>query len=237
MTTNENTHASHRQTLLKFVAHSATVLKIAHRYGWHPGARYTNLRDVRQFPRLGFLDIDWKRYDFARHLEAAQQTRPMLTVARDIEDKRDLSNIIDQAFRLLEFSDNVIVVPKDRSLERKLHSAIPDLFLLGYSVPTRYGGTTLPPEAFKRPVHLLGGRPDVQRALAEKMPVVSIDTNRFTLDAAFGDYFDGHTFRPHPVGGYRRCLEESLKNMSKLWESYRVGNWESYRVGNQATDV
>ena len=54
----------------------------------------------------------------------------------------------------------------------------------------------------RRPVHLLGGRPDVQRRLAELMPVFSIDTNRFTLDAAFGDYFDGEMFRPHPIGGY-----------------------------------
>src|SRR5262249_48354755 len=69
----------------KFVAHSATVLSIAVAQGWLPGARYTNLRDVRRFGRLGFLDIEWKRYDFQRHLEAAAHTRPMLTVARDIE--------------------------------------------------------------------------------------------------------------------------------------------------------
>ena len=57
-----------RQRVLKFVAHSATVLEIAVQQGWLPGARYTNLRDVKRFPRLGFLDIDWKNYDFSRHL-------------------------------------------------------------------------------------------------------------------------------------------------------------------------
>jgi len=210
-----------RRPILKFVAHSATVLNIAVSHGWLPGARYTNLRDIRTFPRLGFLDIDFKNYDFFRHLEAAQKTKPMLTVARDIEEKRDLKRILDQAYRLLEWSNRVIIVPKDRLLESRLCKAIPPEFLLGFSVPTRYGGTQLAPSAFKRPVHLLGGRPDVQRKLAEQMPVFSIDTNRFTLDAAFGDYFDGQIFRPHPIGGYQRCLDDSLRNITALWSDYR----------------
>src|SRR5262245_28472772 len=208
------------RSVIKFVNHSATVLEIAVSYGWLPGARYTNLRDVRRFRKLGFLDIEWRRYDFTRHLEAASVTRPLMTVARDIENKRDLKGILDQAFRLLEFCNYVVVVPKDPLLESKLCSSIPREFVLGYSVPTRYGGTSLSPLAFKRPVHLLGGRPDVQRTLAEVMPVLSLDANRFTLDAAFGDYFDGETFRPHPKGGYVRCLTESVKNIETLWTGY-----------------
>ena len=121
----------------------------------------------------------------------------MMTVALDIEEKRDLRRIIDQAYKLLDYAKYVIVVPKDPLLEGRLCRSIPKEFLLGFSVPTRYGGTKLSPEAFRRPVHLLGGRPDVQRQLANRMPVFSIDTNRFTLDAAFGDYFDGEIFRPH----------------------------------------
>jgi hypothetical protein len=208
--------------ILKFVNHSATVLEIAVKHGWLPGARYTNLRDVKRHPKLGFLDIDWKRYDFRRHLEAAARTRPIMTVARDVEDKRDLRRIIDQAYRLLDYATHVVVVPKDPLLEGKLCRSIPPEFVLGFSVPTRYGGTALSPLAFKRPVHLLGGRPDVQRTLGNQMPVFSIDTNRFTLDAAFGDYFDGEIFRPHPKGGYRNCLSASVKNISSLWDNYNA---------------
>ncbi len=148
-------------------------------------------------------------------------TRPIMTVARDVEEKGDLRQIIDQAYRLLEFANYVIVVPKDPLLESKLCTAIPADFVLGFSVPTRYGGTKLSPQAFKRSVHLLGGRPDAQRRLAEQMPVFSIDVNRFTLDAVFGDYFDGEKFRPHPKGGYHRCLAESVINIGALWVSYR----------------
>jgi hypothetical protein len=199
------------------------VLQIAVEHGWLPGARYTNLRDVRTFPQLGFLDIDWKKYDFARHLETAGITRPLMTVARDIEHRRDLRRTIDQAFRLLEFARHVVVVPKDPLLEGRLNESIPAEFLLGFSVPTRYGGTKLSPSAFRRPVHLLGGRPDVQRKLANAMPVFSIDANRFTLDAAFGDYFDGEIFRRHPVGGYRVCLRDSVRNITSLWNGYNNG--------------
>jgi hypothetical protein len=52
------------------------------------------------------------------------------------------------------------------------------------------------------------------------MPVVSIDCNRFTLDACFGDYFDGEIFRPHPRGGYIRCLTDSISNITDLWNDY-----------------
>jgi hypothetical protein len=146
-----------------------------------------------------------------------------MTVARDIESRRELVRTIDQAFQLLEFARYVVVVPKDPLLERRLNEAIPPEFLLGFSVPTRYGGTRLSPSSFRRPVHLLGGRPDVQRKLADSMPVFSIDANRFTLDAAFGDYFDGEIFRPHPTGGYQTCLSESVKNITALWKSYDYG--------------
>jgi hypothetical protein len=46
------------------VTHSDTVLEIAVAYGFWPGARYTNLRDVKRFARLGFLDIDWSDTTF-----------------------------------------------------------------------------------------------------------------------------------------------------------------------------
>jgi hypothetical protein len=202
------------------VAHSRTVLSIALQHGWRAGARYTNLRDVRHLTNLGFLDIDWQHYSFARHLEAARTFKPLMTVARDVTDLKQLDTILEEATLLAKHSRYVVVVPKDSKLHKTLGKVIPPEFVLGYSVPTRYGGTPIAPQAFKSRVHLLGGRPDVQRRLAEVMNVVSVDCNRFTLDAAFGDYFDGETFRPHPEGGYQRCLKDSILNINRLWETY-----------------
>ena len=209
--------------ILKCVAHSRSVLGIARRFGWLPGARYTNLRDLRRCETIGFIDIEWADYSFKRHLEAVKATHPMLTVAMDILDPKSLPRVLDQAFELSLHCERVVIVPKHMSLRHKLDSAIPKHFVLGYSVPTRYGGTMIPPKYFRRPVHLLGGRPDVQRKLAETMPVESIDCNRFTLDATFGDYFDGDKFRPHPHGGYERCIRDSLRNINLLWKNY-AGN-------------
>lgn len=208
---------------IKFVAHSKRVIDLATQHGWRPGARYTNTRDVRHtnFSGIGFLDINWKRYDYSRHIAAAETLRPFMTVARDIECLSQLEKILDEAFALKKYATHVILVPKDPSLHGRFDDLLPKQFVLGFSVPTKYGATLLAPENYCRPVHLLGGRPDTQLKYAQLMPVASVDCNRFTLDASFGDYFDGEKFRPHPVGGYDRCLNESIQNINKRWVGYR----------------
>ncbi|WP_454842567.1 DUF6610 family protein [Pseudomonas hormoni] len=210
--------------VLKFVAHSKKVISIAKEYGWHPGARYTNLRDVKTFSfnDRGFLDINWKSYSYEKHVEAAAKTSPRLTIARDVECIFSLDKIIKEAEILLKYSGHVAIVPKDTLMNGRLKELIPKEFLLAYSVPTKYGGTKVSIESFDRPVHLLGGRPDTQRALAEKMKVFSIDCNRFTLDAKYGDYFDGIKFRRHPVGGYEQCIIDSIENIKKIWSGYGI---------------
>lgn len=210
--------------VLKFIAHSKKAISIAGNHGWFPGARYTNLRDVKAFDFIskGFLDIDWKNYSFHRHLEAASLHQPKLTIARDIECIFQLDSILKEAEKLAQHCLHVAIVPKDPRLNGRLNELIPKEFILGYSVPTRYGGTEVNMDSFDRPVHLLGGRPDVQRKIARFLKVFSLDCNRFTLDARFGDYFDGETFRPHPVGGYDKCLQDSVININKLWHDYEL---------------
>ena len=208
--------------VLKFVAHSKKAIVLATENGWFPGARYTNLRDVKTVPfqNIGFLDIDWKNYDFNKHIEIAAATKPKITIARDVESISELDNILVEAEELKRYSSLVAIVPKDVRLADRLEELIPKDFILAYSVPTKYGGTCIPTKYFKRQVHLLGGRPDVQRNLANELNVISFDCNRFTFDACYGDYFDGEIFRPHPRGGYERCLEDSIKNINTLWDNY-----------------
>lgn len=219
--------------VVRCVNHSRRVHSIARRFGWLPGARYTNLRDIRDVDRVGLLDIDWQRYDFHKHLAAVKAVRPLLTVALDITHRRQLGRVLDQALQLAEYGPGVIIVPKATSLGPDLQQLIPDRFVLGYSVPTRYGGTRIPIECFgSRPIHLLGGRPDVQRRLAERLNIISLDCNRFTLDAGFGDYFDGTTFRRHPRGGYERCIRDSLRNINQLWRRYAHQGTGFLRIGD-----
>jgi len=210
--------------VLKFLTHSKKAISIALENGWYPGARYTNLRDIRyvDFCGVGFLDIHWKSYDFERHIDTAAATRPRLTVARDVESIFEIDSILEEAEQLKKYAKLVAIVPKDMRLAGRLEQLIPMDFILAYSVPTKYGGTQIPMEHFQRPVHLLGGRPEIQRKLAQEMNVISFDCNRFTYDARYGDYFDGQIFRPHPSGNYEQCLLESIRNINLLWENYAI---------------
>lgn len=209
-------------SILKYVAHSKKAISIASEFGWLPAARYTNLRDIKTFDfhSIGFLDIDWKNYNFEKHLQTAKTSKPKITIARDLECITELESVLSEAEQLSKHCKHVVIVPKDVKLNGKLGKLIPKKYLLGYSVPSKYGKTTVSIDSFDRPVHLLGGRPDVQRKLADCLKVFSIDCNRFTFDAKFGDYFDGETFRPHKLGGYERCLKESVRNINKLWDDY-----------------
>jgi len=200
------------------VTHSKYVLERALAVGWQAGARYTNLRDVRHLDRFYFLDIDWKNYNFERHLATARRAAPLLTVARDVLDVDELPQILREADALRAIVPEVIVVPKDPRLMSKARLGVPVSFRLGYSVPTRYGATAIPVERFEGEVHLLGGRPDIQRSLADRLDVRSLDGNRFTYDAKFGDFFDGTKFRRHPTGGYDACIRDSISAIHNLWK-------------------
>jgi hypothetical protein len=205
-------------TPLKVMCHGRKALRIAVKQGWLPGARYTNLRDIPEFDKIGLIDIDWQSYNFSQHLAAVKSTRPILTIAKDIEHWRELPIVLDQAYELNRWASKVVIVPKDPKLGPKLLELIPQQFLLGYSVPTKYGETRIALRHFRgRLVHLLGGRPDTQHALSLELNVHSFDGNRFTLDALYGDYFDGVKFRPHPRGGYYECIRASLRSINKLW--------------------
>lgn len=206
--------------MIKIVNHSKTAIEVAIKHGWYVGARYTNLRDIKSFKNITFIDIDWKNYNFEKHLEVIKKVKPLMTVARDIENISDLESILKEAKILSNYCKYVIIVPKAKELIDQIN-LIPSKYILGYSVPSKYGKTEIPPKYFKnRKVHLLGGRPDVQRNLAKIMNVVSVDCNRFTLDAKYGDYFVGDKFIPHAKGGYVNCLNDSILNINKIWEDY-----------------
>lgn len=117
----------------------------------------------------------------------------------------------------------MVIVPKSRKLGANVRRLIGSDYVLGYSVPSSYGHTTLRPSHFEGPVHLLGGRPDLQRALADEMNVISLDCNRFTLDAKYGKAFDGERFRKIGAIGYDACIFFSMKGINQLWAGYGGG--------------
>jgi len=193
-------------------------MRLAVRRGWLPGARYSNLRDIRGFETIGLIDVDWKRYSFKQHLAAVKAVRPLLTVARDVTSLRSVDELFTQIELLRGYAETVIVVPKVRSFVKVKRRFLDIGVILGYSVQTGYGGTRLPLRHFvDSPVHLLGGRPLAQFKLSRALTVTSLDCNSITVDAAFGKYFDGSRWRPSKRG-YAWCISASLHGLNKLWE-------------------
>jgi hypothetical protein len=206
--------------VLKIVTHGRHVQQLAANRGWGCGARYTNLRDIREQHAIAMIDINWKRYSYQHHVAALQKVRPFMTVVRDIEDETQYENALSAADEFFNWVEYVILVPKFVNWSRKHERGLTNRHIVGFSVPTRYGSTALNIGKIGHQIHLLGGRPDKQRQLAAGANIVSIDCNRFTLDATFGDYFNGSKYIYSRKLDYENCLIESMSGIDQAWSDY-----------------
>ncbi len=152
------------------------------------------------FP-VSFIDNEFKKYDHQKHLEAVRAHHPKYATVRDLMTKEqcersgieyyDFDTIMFWAEEIEQYADFVIVIPKYDCL-----NDIPERFVLGYSIPSRYAGTPLPFEVFQgRPIHLLGGSWKRQRRLLlqYRKDIISLDNNNVWKKSVYGsfDYPDG----------------------------------------------
>lgn len=132
-----------------------------------------------------FLDNDFKNYDHQKHVRAVKLHQPKYATVRDVMSEQQckeanitfypFEQIMAWAEELEQLTENVIVIPKYNCF-----SDIPERFVLGYSVPTSYGGTPMPAKMFGgRRVHLLGGSWKAQLEYLALLgdDVISLDTN------------------------------------------------------------
>lgn len=150
---------------------------------------------TNEYHKLNFIDCEYKNYDHQKHSQMIKDFHPKYATIRDVMTEEQcaadgikyfpLEQILDWAEELRDYADNVIVIPKyEEALDQ-----IPDHFMLGYSVPTSYGGTPIDIKRFDgRKVHLLGGSPNKQIAYWSEIPdsVVSLDNNYMHKMAARG---------------------------------------------------
>lgn len=199
--------------------------QIARRCGCGVGAR---LPATVERP-LEFADCDWKRFDVTRWIRAIQSIRPQTAVLPDMEDAPSIRRALD----LIEFAatytaEAVILVPK--SIEALVAIAtLPERvgkaeIWLGFSVPSRYGATTLPVWAFTksflgrtRPIHLLGGTPQQQVELARYLPVRQVDGTAVVSAAKKGSVFDGRQWRQTPRRQF--SIEQILEQSLNAWRA------------------
>ncbi|NMC35341.1 MAG: hypothetical protein GYA36_23215 [Veillonellaceae bacterium] len=148
--------------------------------GFHYGAQ---LPGTVYLSPLWFADQNWKRPNRDKYMKALARYKPYMASVLDWEHEEQLNDILDWAHEAAQFVETIMLIPKVMGGISKLPRTITNKpVVLGYSVPTRFGGTQLPMWAFDGwPIHLLGGTPHKQIELwhyfSLRAEVYSVDGN------------------------------------------------------------
>lgn len=128
-----------------------------------------------------FADVDWKNPDAARYIREVNQRKPSLATVIDIETPDTFEQALQWANQIIDNVEHVIFIPKFDVIEKLPRRINGKEVLLGYSVPSSYGGTEIPIERFlDYRIHLLGGSPQVQMRL-----FLQCQDNIFSVDGNY----------------------------------------------------
>lgn len=204
------------------------VAEIALGHGFKYGCRLPC--DKPHFP-VYFADQDWRNPQREPYIAALRQHQPALATVLDWEREEQLAEVLGWAEDAAPYCGKVIVIPKVAATERIPQRIGGKTVVLGYSVPTSYGATSVPLHQFAgRELHLLGGSPENQlrlfRYFSTNARVVSVDGNshlklanrglfwagigrRWSLKQADGVRFEGN--------GNWEAFRRSCLNLSHAW--------------------
>lgn len=170
---------------------------------------------------IDFADQNWKKPNRILYMQLLAQHKPHMATVLDLEREEQLPEVLSWAEEAAEHVDVVLIIPKVFSIVRQVPQRIGKADVrLGYSVPTKYGGTELPIWEFdRRPVHLLGGSPKKQLRLADYLCVHSADGNLISKGAKYGLVWRGVWKDGDAVEGefMYQCFEESCHNIIVAW--------------------
>lgn len=173
-----------------------------------------------------FVDQDWKNPNRENYMACLAQHRPRMATVLDLEHYQQMSEVLSWAEEAAQYViEAVLIIPKSQGIVSHLPRIIGGREVrLAYSVPTRYGGSSLPLWDFIGwPIHLLGGRPEKQMELSNYLNVVSADGNYFGMKARrFCEHWewpgrfvpDG---RQTKDGAHYAAFERSCVNIVRAW--------------------
>jgi hypothetical protein len=167
----------------------------------------------------------WKDdFDFQAHLDEVKHYNPKYAVAPDIENTEKIHTRLDQADRLNDHAETVIVVPKGVK-----PTQVPSRFRVGLPAQDRFGGVPWPVWDYRNcdSVHILGGSPKRQQELSHYVNVDSVDTASPLKAARFGDVWD-EQWREQGANYYDR-IEISMTNLVHHWNDEVDENWINLR--------
>lgn len=178
------------------------------------------------FP-MDFADYPFTKdkANFEDHLQKVKELEPETAVVPDIEKGQTLARAIEQGDRLLEYSDNVIMVPKT------VHpSRIPDRFVVGYPNQPKFGSSSeFDVVDFRKEevgqVHLLGGSPLKAIQAAQFLGnVVSYDTTSINKAGEKRSYYHaGSWVNDNGHMSVYECVIRSLNNIKADMLAIRQG--------------
>lgn len=145
-----------------------------------------------------FVDQNWKSPDRVKYMAALAQHRPYMASVLDWERRDQLSEVLSWAEEAAAFAEVVMIIPEVPRHVHLIPKAIGNKPVrLGFSIPTRHGGTACHPVEFMDyPVHLLGGSPHAQMKWFSLIPrVVSVDGNmHHKLATRYGAFWSAVSF-------------------------------------------
>lgn len=215
------------------------LAEIAIKNGFRFGSQ---LPSTNYFP-IYFADQDWKNPKKDAYLLEIRRLRPKIATVLDLEFDYQVDEVLSWAEDISKVVEVVIIIPKFSGAISLLPKKINGKEVrLGYSVPTKFGGTNVSIDEFiDFPVHLLGGSPHKQLNLFNKMNVKSVDGNmsakmatRFCAFWTNGDatyaknrYWpqlkeaDGYNFG---FGAVYEAFDRSCKNIINAWRNVAIVN-------------
>lgn len=175
---------------------------IAWEAGFQLGARLPN-RTV--YHSLYFIDQEWRDPNRERYMAALREHRPVMATVLDWEREEQWGEVMAWAEEAAtHVGKYLVIIPKVQGGCSRIPEKIGGKeVVLGYSVPTRFGGTPLPLWEFRgRRVHLLGGSPQAQMRewsyLCLQNEVVSADGNMMNRMAMNCQYWvNGTAWNAH----------------------------------------
>jgi hypothetical protein len=189
------------------------------------------------YQKVHFADQDWKAPDRAAYMAALAAHRPAMATVLDWEQDAQLDEVLSWAAEAaIHVTEAVVIIPKVVGGITILPSEVGGRrIVLGYSVPTSYGGSPVPVwEHAGRPIHLLGGSPQEQLRLYHAFggvgaEVVSADGNMAGMQARKGRTWravtghKGHWWQLRDLGDERadgvplECFKRSLVAIKERW--------------------
>jgi GNAT superfamily N-acetyltransferase len=164
--------------LIYCAAGNKKYAEIAIKHGFSYGAR---LPHRVYFPPV-FVDQEWKQPNRAKYMAALATHKPYMASVLDWEEHIPRDEVFSWALEAAQHvTHEVIIIPKViGSVASIPHEIGGKKVRLGYSVPTEFAGTKVPPSEFTAwgNTHLLGGSPDDQLQKSREIPTaISADGN------------------------------------------------------------